>query len=292
MASRLTGADERPGGVGSARSCGSTPPIHLHQVGREHLGGCIDQRAQRRGVAHEEKGWRDRRGKRSKRRQGTVVHCSQVRVKKPRWLRWSPSASGDCYEQGKEEKLVSKGATAFLEGLRNDFSNSDLPVARYVCSTCGATPPSNLLQNSAELFPCPPPYSWERKQRFSKRSRRGAKRESFRRAMCLWTNYMCCSLSQQALNVEIAPERGRVGVPLSSDQREMVKFLRSLAVSVVRHGSDGSSCGLRMPATADRLSRLRMQLDVFARLPYARQERKFEARLQDTSFSATQGLFR
>ena len=101
---------------------------------------------------------------------------------------------------------------------------------------------------------------------------------------------MCCSLSQQALNVEIAPERGRVGVPLSSDQREMVKFLRSLAVSVVRHGSDGSSCGLRMPATADRLSRLRMQLDVFARLPYARQERKFEARLQDTSFSATQAL--
>lgn len=73
---------------------------------------------------------------------------------------------------------------------------------------------------------------------------------------------MCCSLSQQALNVEIAPERGRVGVPLSSDQREMVKFLRSLAVSVVRHGSDESSCGLRMPATADRLSRLRMQLDV------------------------------
>ena len=53
-------------------------------------------------------------------------------MKKPRWLRWSPSASGDCYEQGKEEKLVSKGATAFLEGLRNDFSNSDLPVARYV----------------------------------------------------------------------------------------------------------------------------------------------------------------
>lgn len=101
---------------------------------------------------------------------------------------------------------------------------------------------------------------------------------------------MCCSLSQQALNVEIAPERGRVGVPLSSDQREMVKFLRSLAVSVVRHGSDESSCGLRMPATADRLSRLRMQLDVFARLPYARQERKFEARLQDTSFSATQAL--
>ena len=276
--------------MGSAGPECIAPAVHLHQTGRKHLGGSTDQRAQGRRMVDEEKGWQIRRGKRSQGRQRPVFQCSQVRVKKPRWLCWTPSSRRKIYEQGKEEELVSKGATTFLEGLQDDFLNSDLPVARYVCSTLGATPPSNLLQQNAELFPCPPPYSWDRKTMPTKRSRRGAKRDAFRRAICLWTNYMCCALSQQALNVEIAPERGRAGVPLSSDQWDMVKFLRSLAVSVVRHGSDGSSCGLRMPATADRLSRLRLQLDVFAQLPYSRQERKFEARLRDSSFAATQAL--
>ena len=69
----------------------------------------------------------------------------------------------------------------------------------------------------------------------------------------------------------------------------MICFLRGLARSVVRLGSSDSGCRLRMPATLDRLSRLREQLREFDSLPYAAAARKFKAEGPD-SFSATQAL--
>ena len=68
----------------------------------------------------------------------------------------------------------------------------------------------------------------------------------------------------------------------------MSSFLKSLALSVIRLRSDGSGCGLRLPATADRLSGLREQLNSFESLPYSCGSRRFQAR--DGSFTATQAL--
>ena len=101
-------------------------------------------------------------------------------------------------------------------------------------------------------------------------------------------NLMVCALSHEALGVNVAPLRGRSGASLTSEQTRMCSFLKSLALSVIRLGSDASGCGLRLPAIADRLSGLREQLNSFESLPYSCGSRRFQAR--DGSFTATQAL--
>ncbi|CAE7269133.1 unnamed protein product, partial [Symbiodinium natans] len=68
----------------------------------------------------------------------------------------------------------------------------------------------------------------------------------------------------------------------------MAARLQSFACSVVRLGHSATGCGLRLPATADRLSRLREQLNQFDALPYSCSHRHFQTR--DGSFTATQAL--
>ena len=83
---------------------------------------------------------------------------------------------------------------------------------------------------------------------------------------------MTCALSQQAFQLGVAPERGEVGNPLNDAQKEMSNFLSGLARSVSCPEATESGCGLRLPAVASRLERLREQLVEFEDVPYARVE--------------------
>ena len=97
-----------------------------------------------------------------------------------------------------------------------------------------------------------------------------------------------CALSHEASGLEIAPMRGRAGVPLSGAQKHMCSFLGTLVTSVIRLSSEEPGCGLRLPATSDRLSQLREQLKQVESIPYATERRSFQ--LRDGSFTATQAL--
>ena len=70
----------------------------------------------------------------------------------------------------------------------------------------------------------------------------------------------------------------------------MSNFLSGLARSVSCPEAIESGCGLRLPAVASRLERLREQLVEFEDVPYARVERKLVAADEASSFSATTAL--
>ena len=61
-------------------------------------------------------------------------------------------------------------------------------------------------------------------------------------------------------------------------------------MSVVHLGVQSPGCGLRLPATSDRLGQLREQLVAFGDLPYSSGTRGFEVRGGDEAFTATQAL--
>ena len=101
---------------------------------------------------------------------------------------------------------------------------------------------------------------------------------------------MVCALSQEALGVEVGPLRGRRGCSLTTKQTEMVNFLKTLAMSVVRLGNNSTGCGMRLPATSGRLRQLREQLNEFENFPYAEPSRKFQCGGRSSAFTATQAL--
>ena len=190
------------------------------------------------------------------------------------------------------ERALMAGTSplAWLETWCGYLEGSDLPLAQYFRSTfCTPEASSKPVKGSNEIFPCPPPFPWVvPKPAGLGKSRRRRDRWCKRRACELWVNLMVCALSHEALGVNVAPERGRRGVALSSTQSQMAARLQSFACSVVRLGHSATGCGLRLPATADRLSRLREQLNQFDALPYSCSHRHFQTR--DGSFTATQAL--
>ena len=192
------------------------------------------------------------------------------------------------HSQGQEELVHPM---TWLQEFCQSLENSDLPLARYFRSTFSLAEVSlTSLGKSNELFPCPPPYPWVHEIVTDPgRSRKGC-RWKHRRAVELWVNLMVCGLSFEAVQVEVAPLRGRRGSSLSQAQKDMVSFLRTLAHSVVCLGSKDPGCGLRLPATAQHLEHLREQLKSFEQLPYSSPHRGFESGNRDSSFTATQAL--
>ena len=102
---------------------------------------------------------------------------------------------------------------------------------------------------------------------------------------------MVVGLSSQALGCDVAPERGRCGVPLSKGQLTMVDFLKTLATSMCRLGDSSAGCGSRLPAASTRLDVLREQLEQEVNsVPYANVEKKFHNDGMSSDFSATTAL--
>ena len=212
------------------------------------------------------------------------------RVRKHRFLRFSLDGGHGNLRDGTGPGAGVSEMSEWLQGTVSFLMNSDLPIGRYVRSTCLGELESSQA-GSRELFACPPPFAWVEVRGDSLgRSRRARVRRKAKRAVELLTNLMVCALSHQAVGCEIAPLRGRCGVELNVSQTKMVEHLSSLASSLVRHGASSSSCGLRMPATSDRLSRLREQLGECVDLPYAKAVREFRPKNGDSAFTATQAL--
>ena len=267
-------------------------PIRLHQAGGVDLVGCHDQRVERGGMVDEKESQSSRRKRQSKRweERSESWPKSRVRRRKPRFLRFQLSSKHDA-SAVEEEANQAKTLLAWLESMVEDMQNSNLPVARYVCSTMKIVDALQASEKQSELFPCAPPFPWKLTTVvFSRRSRRREARFVARRSLEIWTNLVICALSHQALSVEVAPRRGRCGMLLSAAQDEMVAFVKVLVSSVVRLGPHGSGSGLRLPAAEERLRFLREQLTEVSHLPYARQQRKFEEGGQDESFAATKAL--
>ena len=164
----------------------------------------------------------------------------------------------------------------WLLAVCRSLENSSLPLGRYYRSTSIFVDTAlAALGKSNEIFPCPPPYPWPcETQCLPGRSRKRC-RWNRRRAIELWVNLMVCALSSEALQVEVAPLRGRRGCSLNRAQHDMVSFLKTLASSVVCLGSKDPSCGLRLPSTARGLEQLRERLSSFEELPYASRSRAF-----------------
>ena len=179
---------------------------------------------------------------------------------------------------------------SWLHTFMTELENSSMPLAKYFRSTFyvpeGASEPKGKPN---EVFPCPPPFPWVvSKPGHLGKSRRRCARWRVRRACELWVNLAVCALSHEALALDVAPLRGRRGFPLNPAQSRMCSFLGTLVKSVVRLGQKDPGCGLRLPATNNRLSSLRSQLVQFGDLPYGCQRTTFESR--DGSFTATQAL--
>ena len=266
------------GTLGHAGSGGAPQTIRLYEALRSHLDRCPHQRAEGGGVAGQEEERRpEAKSQRSRKRwKGREQHVK-------------PPAPG-VREQHGSTQARRQGPLAWLEDWCRELKNMNLPLAKYFRSTFVLPEgTSKAPSKSTDLFPCPPPYPWvvEKPLGLGK-SRRQRARWEVRRSSELWVNLMVCALSHEALSLEVAPLRGRCGVSLSSSQERMCSFLKSLSSSVVRLGSDASGSGLRLPMTADRLTRLRNHLSAFEELPYASRRRSQGPR--DNSFTATQAL--
>ena len=270
--------------------------VCLLEAGGTNMGRSAHQPTERRRVADQEKkqcGATYPQAQRWWKRQGDNrgSECKLGgRVRKQRFLRFSLDGGQGNLRDGTGPGAGVSEMSEWLQSTVRFLMNSDLPIGRYVRSTCRSELGSSQA-GSRELFACPPPFAWVAVKGDSlSRSRRARVRRKARRAVELLTNLMVCALSHQAIGCEIAPLRGRCGVELNASQTKMVEHLSALASSLVRHGAGGSSCGLRMPATGDRLSRLREQLGECADIPYARAAREFKARNGDSAFTATQAL--
>ena len=282
VAGRLTGMEEPPWGHWATQDSNALRKQYVYTRLAE---SSIDQRAEGRRVAGQEAGC-TRQAERQRRGQGCQRKGDQ-RVRAQRFLRYTvnrvkPTISEDRFLQPLD----------WIAETCDSFKVLDLPLAKYFRSTFSFKEGSSQApERSNDLFPCPPPYPWVvEKPHYLGRSRRQRKRWRVRRAVELWVNLMVCALSQEALGVEVAPLRGRRGVSLSMGQNRMCSFLRSLALSVVRLGSETSGCGLRLPATAGRLDQLREQLKNLEEISYAKPGRKFDGAKKEGTFTATQAL--
>ena len=191
-----------------------------------------------------------------------------------------------------KQESTTQSALSWISEVCDELTNSDLPLAKYFRSTFSSPGVASQATGKVnELFPCPPPYPWVVEPlRNLGSSRRKRARWILRRSVELWVNLMVCALSQEASGVEVAPLRGRRGASLTSSQSSMVSFLRTLASSVVRLGSNSSGCGLRLPATSGRLNQLREQLGELSDLPYAEPSRRFHRDRRSSATVATQAL--
>lgn len=211
-------------------------------------------------------------------------------MKRSRLLKFVPE------KQTEAKELSSPGSTSitltWLEEHLDACSNLDLPLARYVVSTQQRVSSSEVPKaKECDRFRCPPPYDWHC-DKGGKCSSSRRKRSRFRKKrVCeLWTNFIIAALSHHACGLQVAPLRGREGVPLTGAQNGLRDRCFKMISSVVRLPQDEGGCGLRLPAAGTRFLDLQEQLSDLGNLPSARAAREFQGIRSADGFTATQAL--
>ena len=204
------------GSLGHPRLASSTQAMRLHTSHRGDLGGGSHKPAQGRGMVDEKApSLQGPKSKPTPKTKGERRSC----LRKRRFLRHEIRGDSNASASAKKERQFPgedfKSPTslfAWLNWLLGFLSKSSLPLGRYVASTTTPSMPSKASLRDANLFPCPPPFPWSTPLSSvrSRRSRRRDLRWQRRRCCELWVNFMTCALSQQALQLGVAPERGKL----------------------------------------------------------------------------------
>ena len=154
--------------------------------------------------------------------------------------------------------------------MRSKPGQPRLPLVDYIRLARNASGVEFTTYSHGELFPCPPPFSFDQ-EKYSKKSRRAQRRWSERRGKELWTNLSVLALSHRALNgVRSCPAGGRAGAGLNKAQLEMVEMLWRMKGSMCRLADPSASCGATLSTASDRLDAVAERLACMNVVPYGR----------------------